>query len=303
MKDMAEIFLKDMAERNLPGRATVGELAIRLRQALAPRYGDGEAQAMTRIIMEESLRLAPVDVALRRDEEVLPESLFRIDGIVARLLRGEPIQYIYGHTQWYGAEIKVTPDVLIPRPETALMVDLLMDRWGDRRDLRVMDLCTGSGCIAVTLARVLPFARVEGVDISEKALAVARENASLQHVSVDFRLADVLSMTPPASPVYDIITCNPPYIPARDAAAMDANVLEYEPHMALFVPDDDPMRFYRPVAAYASKSLLPGGMLYVELDPAGAEEVARCMRDAGLSDVAILRDFAGRMRFATGRKD
>ncbi|WP_300300297.1 peptide chain release factor N(5)-glutamine methyltransferase [uncultured Muribaculum sp.] len=292
-----------MAERILSERATVGELAARLRDTLSPRYGGGEAQAMARIIMEESLRLAPVDVALRRDDDVLPESLLRIDGIVARLLRGEPIQYIYGHTQWYGGELKVTPDVLIPRPETAQMIDMVVDEWGDKRDLRVMDLCTGSGCIAVTLARVLPFADVDGVDISERALAVARDNAVLQHVRVDFRLADVLSMTPPPTPSYDIITCNPPYIPDRDAAGMDANVLDYEPHMALFVPDDDPMKFYRPVASYAAKALLPGGMLYVELDPAGADGVARCMRDAGLSDVATLRDFAGCVRFATGRKE
>lgn len=155
-----------MEKRILPDKATIGALADALRHALSPRYGNGEAGAMTKIIFEESLRLSPVNVVLRRDEEVMPETLMRIDRVAARLLAGEPIQYIYGHTQWYGAELKVTPDVLIPRPETAQLVDMIVDRWGDRRDLRVMDLCTGSGCIAVTLARVLPFARVDAVDIS-----------------------------------------------------------------------------------------------------------------------------------------
>ena len=292
-----------MGTRILPEKATVGELADRLRESLAARYGTGEGAALARVIMEESLRLRPVDVVLKRDEEVLPESLARINGIVVRLLRGEPIQYIYGHTQWYGAQLKVTPDVLIPRPETAQLVDMIVDRWGSRSDLRVMDLCTGSGCIAVTLARVLPFARVDAVDISAKALDVARENAALQHVKVGFECADVLKMAPPARPLYNIIVSNPPYIPQHDSTAMDANVLDYEPHMALFVPDDDTMEFYRPIAAYAAGALFPGGMLYVELDPAGAEDVARCMRDAGLVDVVTHRDFTGRVRFATARKD
>ena len=292
-----------MEKRILPATATVGVLGDALRHALAPRYGTGEADAMTRIILEESLRLSPVDVVLRRDEEVMPESLTRIDRIASRLLDGEPIQYIYGHTQWYGARLKVTPDVLIPRPETAQLVDMIVDRFGERRDLRVMDLCTGSGCIAVTLARVLPFAVVDAVDISEAALAVARENAAGQHVRVDFIHADLLDMKAPAAPEYDIIVSNPPYIPQSDAKGMDRNVLDHEPGIALFVPDDDPVKFYRPIAAYASAALLPGGMLYVELDPAGAQEVASCMRAAGLTDVALYRDFAGLTRFASARKE
>ncbi len=292
-----------MEKRILPDKATIGALGEALRCELAPRYGAGEAGAMTKIIFEESLRLSPVDVVLRRDEEVMPETLTRIDRVAARLLAGEPIQYIYGHTQWYGAELKVTPDVLIPRPETAQLVDMIVDRWGDRRDLRVMDLCTGSGCIAVTLARVLPFARVDAVDISDAALGVARENALAQHVRVDFAQADLLSMKTPAAPEYDIIVSNPPYIPQSDAKWMDRNVLDYEPGLALFVPDADPMKFYRPLATYASGALLPGGMLYVELDPAGAERVIGCMRDAGLTDVTSYRDFAGLTRFASARKE
>lgn len=285
----------------MPGRATVGELADALRRVLAPHYGVGEAAALCRIVLEESLRLEPVDVVMRRDEQVLPESVLRIEKIVERLLHDEPIQYIYGHTQWYGAELKVTPDVLIPRQETTQLVDMIVDRWGGRSDLRVMDVCTGSGCIAVTLARVLPFARVDAVDISEKALAVARENAVLSRVKVNFACADALALARPKEACYDIIVSNPPYIPQRDSAAMAANVLDYEPHIALFVPDSDPLKFYRPIVEYAAASLVAGGMLYFELDPAGAEGVAQCMRAAGFDDVELLRDFAGRVRFAVGR--
>lgn len=124
-----------------------------------------------------------------------------------------------------------------------------------------------------------------------------------QHVRVDFAQSDLLSMKTPAAPEYDIIVSNPPYIPQSDAKGMDRNVLDYEPGLALFVPDDDPMKFYRPIATYASGALLPGGMLYVELDPAGAESVIGCMRDAGLTDVTSYRDFAGLTRFASARKE
>jgi release factor glutamine methyltransferase len=286
----------------LPAETTVGELVATLRRVLTPHYGSGEASALCSIILEESLRLKPVDVVMRREEQVLPESVLRIEKIVERLLRDEPIQYIYGHTQWYGAELKVTPDVLIPRQETSQLVDIIVDRWGGRSDLRVMDVCTGSGCIAVTLARVLPFARVDAVDISEKALAVARENAALSRVKVNFACADALALARPKEACYDIIVSNPPYIPQRDSAAMAANVLDYEPHLALFVPDNDALKFYRPIVEYAATALVPGGMLYFELDPAGAEGVAECMRNAGLDDVELLRDYAGRVRFAVGRK-
>lgn len=286
----------------MPERATVGELALSLRLTLASRFGTDEAAAMARIVLEESLRLSPVDAVLRRDQNVLPESLRRIARITQRLLAGEPIQYVYGHTQWYGAELQVTPDVLIPRPETEGLVDLIVERWGHSPDLHVVDLCTGSGCIAVTLARVLPFARVAATDVSEAALAVARDNARRHRVAVGFVRADLLTAPPPTRADLDIVVSNPPYIPLRDRAAMDANVVDHEPPAALFVPDDDPLLFYRAIAVHAARGLRPGGMVYVELDPAGSRGVAALLADAGLVDVELRRDFAGRMRYAIARQ-
>lgn len=287
----------------MAGPVTLGQLSAQVRRDLSAAYGESEGQAMTRIVMEESLRMAPVDVVMRRDEELLPESVTRVERVVERLLAGEPIQYVYGHTQWYGSTLAVSPDVLIPRPETEQLVDMIVDDWGKsgRRDLRVLDIGTGSGAIAVTLARVLPFADVEAIDISEGALTVARDNARRQRVRVNFRREDALSMKARGER-YDIIVSNPPYIPLSDGNAMERTVLDHEPHMALFVPDDDPMKFYRPITEFAAEALTPGGKLYFELDPAGAPEVARLMRDARLVDVETLRDFAGRVRFAVGRK-
>ena len=297
-----QIFQSMQSDITIPQDITVGALSQLLKSVLTKEYGNGEASSMTRIIMEESLHLNPVDTVLRRDEAVLPESARRIEGILQRLINGEPIQYIYGHTTWYGGEIEVTPAVLIPRPETAQLVDMIEDQWGHQSDLNVLDIATGSGCIAVTLARTLPFANVDAIDISEDALTVARRNASRQHVKVNFSKGDALHLPHPKSPTYNIIVSNPPYIPEHDRAEMSHNVLEHEPHIALFVPDSDPMLFYRPIAAYASDALVPGGMLYVELDPAGADSVAQCMRDAGLTEVSIYPDFTGRRRFATAQK-
>lgn len=280
---------------------TLRGLIDRTVARLAPLYGQGEAKAMTGIIVEEVLRLSAVDVALRKDTEISRFSADRVDAVVDRLLRWEPIQYVFGHARFYGGTVEVNDKVLIPRPETEELVDLVVRRWGRVSDLRVMDFCTGSGCIAVTLARVLPFASVTGVDISGEAFEVARRNAALQHVRVEWRQADVLALTPPAEPCLDIITANPPYVLDSERASMDANVLDYEPHLALFVPDADPLRFYGPICRYAAAALRPGGYLYMEINPIFADDVRRLMASSGLEDAVVLPDISGRMRIAEAK--
>lgn len=268
-----------------------------IKRRLSAVYPAGETDSMTRVIVEEMLHYTPVDAVLKKDTPVSPFMQSRGGEVVDRLLKYEPIQYIFGKTSFCGLEIKVTPAVLIPRPETAELVDMIEKEWGDRTDLRVMDLCTGSGCIAVALARGLKFPVVDALDISEAALDVARENAALLKVKVNFIHGDLLSLTPPAFPLYDIIVSNPPYIAMRERASMERNVLDYEPATALFVPDSDPLRYYKPIGAYAVKSLRSGGKLYLEINPLYASDVVSMLKDSGFRDVSVVTDMYGKQRF------
>lgn len=279
---------------------TVKEVADKAFRRLATRYGDGEARWMVRLMMEEFKNYSPVDMAVRGDFETGENVERRIDETVGRLLDGEPIQYIFGKARFYGMNLKVTPDVLIPRPETEELVDLIVNDRGGERDLRVLDVCTGSGCIAIALARNLPFSEVDAIDISREALAVARENASELKAAVSFKEGDALRMGADGAE-YDIIVSNPPYIAEHERAEMDRNVLEHEPALALFVPDADPLRFYVAIARYALVALKEQGGLYFEINPLYASELAGQMKAMGWSDVSILPDMQKKNRFLIAR--
>lgn len=279
---------------------TVKEVADKAFRRLATRYGDGEARWMVRLMMEEFKNYSPVDMAVRGDFETGENVERRIDETVGRLLDGEPIQYIFGKARFYGMNLKVTPDVLIPRPETEELVDLIVNDRGGERDLRVLDVCTGSGCIAIALARNLPFSEVDAIDISREALAVARENASELKAAVSFKEGDALRMGADGAE-YDIIVSNPPYIAEHERAEMDRNVLEHEPALALFVPDADPLRFYVAIARYALVALKEQGGLYFEINPLYASDLAGQMKAMGWSDVSILPDMQKKNRFLIAR--
>lgn len=276
---------------------TVKEVADKAFRRLAPRYGAGEARWMVRLMMEEFKNYSPVDMAVRGDFEAGENVERRIDGTVGRLLDGEPIQYIFGRARFYGMNLKVTPEVLIPRPETEELVDLIVKDRGDRSDMRVLDVCTGSGCIAIALARNLPFSQVDAIDISPGALAVARNNAAELKAAVDFTEADALNMQAAEAGKYDIIVSNPPYIAESERAEMDPNVLEHEPALALFVPDSDPLRFYMAIARYAFKALREDGRLYFEINTLYASELKEEMKRMGWNDVDVLADMQKNLRF------
>lgn len=279
---------------------TYGQLAADTRSRLESHYSAGEARAMTRIIFERLKGFSQTDMLLKADEEVSDYIAGKVDAVVKRLLDNEPIQYIFGIADFYGLEFKVTPDVLIPRPETAELVDMIVSDADGRSDLAVLDLCTGSGCIACALARNLPFADVSAVDISKKALEIAESNAKSLKVRVNFSNADVLLLNPyPDS--YNIIVSNPPYITDSEKAEMEQNVLAHEPALALFVPDSDPLKFYRPIAQFASKSLKKGGTLYLEINPLFADAVKNELKAAGFDEIDIVRDSAARNRFVHAR--
>lgn len=266
---------------------------------LSPVYTDSESRWLMRIILEHLKGWSLADIMLNGDREVTPELDSGVDGIIARLLKHEPIQYILGETYWHGLKLHVTPAVLIPRGETSQLVDMICDD-NKADDLKVLDLCTGSGCIAIALALSLPFSQVTGVDISEQALDVARLNAADCRASVRFIESDILSV-----PVesygrdYDIIVSNPPYIARAEMASMESNVLDYEPHPALFVPDDDPLEFYRRISAIGKVALKSGGRLYLEINPLFCNELCGMLRQDGWSDVSTHYDIHGKSRFVT----
>lgn len=266
-----------------------------LNSGLAGVAEPREVQAMIRIICEDVFNYDPVDVALRQESELPDFAPERISDIISRLRRHEPLQYIVGTALFHGHKFKVTPAVLIPRPETEQLVDLIVDE-NTASDLRVLDMGTGSGCIAISLARALKFAQVDAFDISQDALAVARENAADLKVKVRLFQSDMLAPQPAAR--YDIIVSNPPYICWSERESMERNVLDYEPGQALFVPDNDPLLFYKAIAPYAAQSLEPGGRLYLEINQRFGNEVKRLLEACGLDEVRIIEDSFGRVRFA-----
>lgn len=279
---------------------TLNRLIRRLHESLDPLYGEGESQWLIRTIFEHIKGWNQVDLLLRGDKQVSDFTEERVLDVVERLKNFEPIQYIFGESNWHGLKIKVSPAVLIPRPETSQLVDIIADE-NTQSDLRVLDLCSGSGCIAVALAKQLKFPTVEAIDISEEALEIARKNASENKVEVQFSQKDLFALAPEDDP-YDIIVSNPPYIMEKEKGEMSRNVLEYEPIIALFVPDDDPIKYYRAISEYSLQSLKASGKLYFEINPLTADQVEEMMKSQGWKDVTVMVDMYGRKRFLKGEK-
>lgn len=275
------------------------EAIEQLKSGLAGVAEPQEVQAMIRVICEDIFNYDQVDVALRQESELPDFAQERITDAIARLRRHEPLQHIVGSARFHGHKFKVTPAVLIPRPETEQLVDLIIDE-NPGSDLRVLDMGTGSGCIAISLARALKFAQVDALDVSRDALEVARQNAETLKVKVRFFESDMLAPQPPAR--YDIIVSNPPYICWSEREAMEPNVKDYEPGQALFVPDNDPLLFYKAIAPYAAQSLERGGRLYLEINRRFGNEVKRLLEDNGFDEVRIIDDSYGNPRFVAGVK-
>lgn len=283
---------KDNATVNL--RETRKEMT----RKLTPLYGEREARAMSGIAIEHVMGYTPVDMALKGDEPMSEFRLRQIAGITDRLMRHEPLQYILGEAAFFGMKLTVNPSVLIPRPETEELVDLIV-KQNTSTDLRVLDIGTGSGCIAIALARDLKFADIDAIDISEAALAVARKNAATLRAKINFMNANALKLPPEKDSKYNIIVSNPPYIALREKVDMDRNVTDHEPQEALFVPDDDPLRFYNAIMSYATTALKPGGRIYFEINPLFADDLRRRAAEVLLGcETDIINDIHGRQRFA-----
>jgi release factor glutamine methyltransferase len=249
------------------------------------------------LILVNLLHVGDRSYLVAHDDEILSSNLLDLaNAQLERRATGEPLAYILGWREFYGRRFKVTRSVLIPRPETETVIDLAKKA----KPTKILDVGTGSGCIAITLA--LAGYRVTAFDISEQALRIARENAERLGAEVDFVQEDILHPTHKCGP-FDIIVSNPPYICRSEATQMDENVLRYEPHLALFVPDDDPLRFYRAIVAYAEEHLVSGsGQMLFEVNRAYGRTVQELMRQAGYADVQLCQDQYGNDRIVKGRK-
>lgn len=280
---------------------TVREELIEIRQRLGGIFDRREREAVILLIFSHVKGWSRVDLIINEGTELSDFSKREIDSIVDRLILGEPIQYITGHARFHGMDFKVGPGVLIPRPETEELVDWIVDDAKGREDLRILDIGSGSGCIAVALVRALPFSEATGLDISRNAITQGLFNAVAHNAKVGF-IADDMYRWLPDPEEFDIIVSNPPYIHPDEAADMEVRVKDYEPHEALFVSAEDPIRPYKRIEEIARVGLKPGGFIYLELNPRYAEEVKVYYESKGWEEVEIRIDSYGKKRFIKARK-
>lgn len=269
----------------------------RIKEGLTDSYPVGEITALTRIIATEILDIPQMTFFLKENVELTHEQEATLDDAIKRLQKHEPIQYIQGYSDFCGLRFKVTPATLIPRPETSELVEwVASEATGNER---ILDIGTGSGCIAVSLANKMPQSKVTAWDISNEALAVATENSRSNGTEVLFEQVDILSYRPEEN-LFDIIVSNPPYIKENEKSAMHSNVLDWEPHTALFVPDSDPLLFYRTIAKKGLTLLKPGGTLYFEINRAHGAEIMKKLADYGYTGIELRKDFADNDRMIKG---
>lgn len=250
-------------------------------QELENLYPKSEIKTFILMLFEHFLGWNTAHFLAFKNSTINQSDLLKFNFAIKDLRNGKPIQYIIGNVEFCNAVLSVSPDVLIPRPETAELVYLIADNEKERSPQHILDLCTGSGCIAIALAKAFPSAMVFAFDISAEAMAVAQKNAECNHANVSFLIADILREENPAGESYDIIVSNPPYVRDMEKTMMNRNVLDYEPHLALFVPDDDPLIFYRHIAEFATKHLKTGGKLYLEINEALGNETAALLEKQG----------------------
>ena len=271
-----------------------------IRQSLQDIYPPEEVKALSMLICCDMLGLDALDIYMGKDI-ILSECKQReLENIIFRLQKNEPIQYIRGFAEFSGRNFKVASGVLIPRPETAELVELIVKENPNARHL--LDIGTGSGCIAISLDKKLPDVDVEAWDISEEALAIARKNNEELDAQVTFRRQDVFSADGIQGTSYDIIVSNPPYVTETEKTEMEANVLDWEPELALFVPDEDPLCFYRRIAELGRELLRPGGKLYFEINQAYGQDMIRMIEMNQYRDVRVIKDIFGKDRIVTANR-
>jgi len=270
-------------------------------QTLAPIYDLDEAESFFYLVLEDKKQLKRIDLALNPETQFSESEIAQWNEILEKLKQYIPVQYILGKTHFYGLEFEVNENVLIPRPETEELVDWIISNNSKSGNLQILDIGTGSGCIAISIAKNLPESNVFAVDVSEKALATAEKNAQNNDVNVRFLRKDILK-TEDLEQQFDIIVSNPPYVRNLEKEEIKQNVLEHEPHLALFVDDHDALVFYRKIAELAQKNLAPNGQLYFEINQYLGKEMMDLLEEKGFRQMELRKDIYGNHRMVFGRK-
>ncbi len=281
---------------------TIKDIRPFLSRELAEIYPETEIGAFANIIIRTLTKKSGLHILALPESPLTQKQAARVLSICRELKSGKPLQYVLGETSFYNCTIKVNGETLIPRPETEELVDLIVK---ENRGFRgtILDIGTGSGCIAIALAINLPGTTVTGIDISEGAIALARENSKLNNATVSFLKADIMNFDVSQFIKTNIIVSNPPYVRESEKKHMAGNVLDFEPHNALFVPDSDPLRYYSAILEIAGKILIPGGRIYFEINEAFGKEMSGLIEEYGYSAIEVIRDLNGRERIIKGTRN
>ena len=278
---------------------TFGEWHRSVINQLGKIYSSGEAKAIARRVFEDALHITSVDFFLKSKSIADSATQIKLEEIIIKLLRHEPIQYITGIADFYGLKLKVNPAVLIPRPETEELVKWIIIDLKESVKIKtssILDIGTGSGCIAIALKKYISDATISAMDISTVALSLAKENAAINKADVNFIERDILSDNPSDASKYDIIVSNPPYITQTEKSKMSPNVLNYEPHSALFVQDNNALQFYKAISQYALNHLNTNGNLYFEINESLGKEVTQLLADYSFQNIILRKDINGKDR-------
>ena len=310
---MSGTYAKKFIDLNLK------ELKNNFIQSISELYPSEELQSFFNLLSEKYLNLTRIEIALHPDKEVSEENKKIFEDAIQRLQQFEPIQYILSETEFYGLHFLVNKNVLIPRPETEELVDWVLESnpplkgakgmLSNKQPKTILDIGTGSGCIAISLAHSLPNALVSAIDISEGALYIAKENAIANNVSVNFQLLDILKFNhEPWNLVFnnlkfDTIVSNPPYIREQEKSQIEPNVIKHEPALALFVEDSDPLLFYRKIAQFSQKYLKPDGTLFFEINEYLSDDLYQMLSQEGFVEIEIRNDIFGKDRMVKCKKD
>jgi release factor glutamine methyltransferase len=276
----------------------IKEYRTQFIDALTPIYDAGEAESFFYLILEEKKQLKRIDLALHPDLAFSEEEIVVWNSILEQLQQEIPIQYLLGKTSFYGLEFEVNENVLIPRPETEELVDWILESQKSKvksQNVKILDIGTGSGCIAISLAKNIPNSQVFAVDISEKALATAQKNAQINNVNIAFINQNILK-TEDLQQQFDIIVSNPPYVRNQEKEEIKKNVLNNEPHLALFVEDNDALIFYKKIAELAQKNLVPNGKLYFEINQYLGKEMIDLLEKMNFKNIELRKDIYGNDR-------
>lgn len=284
---------------------TIKDVFFYFKQSLNQLYDANELEALTLLTVAEISELSKAMIKAFPEHELIPQQIELLNNIITELKTGKPIQYIIGKTEFYGLTFKVNPSVLVPRPETEELVEWVISYVNSRPSAinNILDIGTGSGCIAISLKRNIPGINVHAIDISTYALQTAKENAQLNQVHINLLEADILNVRSESEiPKSEIIISNPPYVTLNDKTKMHTNVIDFEPHIALFVPENDPLIFYKAIAAFAIANLNPNGLLFLEINENYGPEIISLLTEKGFKNLELRKDMNGRERMIKATK-